>query len=43
MFIDDTVIASLIVVGGSLAFFGAIWLFIYQASQEHKRDTKHSH
>ena len=43
MFIDDTVIASLIVVGGTLAFFGAVWLFIYQASHETKAESKPNH
>ena len=43
MFIDDTVIASLIVVGGTLAFFGAVWLFIYQASHEHKPESEQHH
>ncbi len=39
MFLDDVVIAGLIVVGGCLLFVGGIWAFIY--SDSHKDDKTH--
>lgn len=36
MFIDDAVIAGLIVVGSTIAFVGGIWYFIYQDARKRK-------
>lgn len=36
MYIDETLIASLIVVGGTLLFFGGLGWFIYRDIKDHK-------
>ena len=36
MYIDETVIAGLVVVLGTLGFFGGVGYFIYQDMKKHK-------
>lgn len=40
MFLDEVIIASLIVVGGCVLFVGGIWAFIY-ADAHNKNDKAH--
>lgn len=39
MFLDDVVISGLIVVGGTLAFFVGIVVFVYQDSHKKKQES----
>ena len=43
MFLDDVVIAGLIVVGGTLVFLGGVWAFIYQDSHKNPHPGKAEH
>lgn len=37
MYIDETIVASLIVIGGTLAFFGGVGYFIVQDLKKSKK------